>query len=121
MVVEPVDAGDVLVVDDGSTDRTAEIASGFNEIHTIVFPVNRGYGAAIKEGWRQGKGEFVLMVQGSDKKIETESTVITDEALLKELISEEIPVKKAAAITARLTGRKKNALYQKALSLKQND
>ena len=50
---------EVIVVSDGSTDRTAEIAQGFSEVKVIVFEQNRGYGAAIKEGWRQGQGDLV--------------------------------------------------------------
>lgn len=50
---------EIIVVSDGSTDRTAEIAQGFEDVRTIVFPVNRGYGAAIKEGWRIGSGDLV--------------------------------------------------------------
>ena len=36
-----------IVVSDGSSDRTAEIANGFEGVQVIVFPKNRGYGAAI--------------------------------------------------------------------------
>jgi len=50
---------EIIVVSDGSTDRTAEIAQGFSEVRTIVFEQNRGYGAAIKEGFRQGRGDLV--------------------------------------------------------------
>jgi glycosyltransferase involved in cell wall biosynthesis len=50
---------EIVVVSDGSTDRTAEIAQGFNEVNVIVFDKNRGYGAAIKEGWRQGNGDLL--------------------------------------------------------------
>jgi glycosyltransferase involved in cell wall biosynthesis len=49
---------EIVVVSDGSTDRTAEIAQGFEEVKVITFEQNRGYGAAIKEGWRQGGGEL---------------------------------------------------------------
>jgi glycosyltransferase involved in cell wall biosynthesis len=52
-------AVEVIVVSDGSTDRTAEIARSFNEVKVIVFEQNRGYGAAIKEGWRQGRGALL--------------------------------------------------------------
>ena len=41
---------EVIVVSDGWTDRTVEIAQTFEEVEVIVFEKNRGYGAAIKEG-----------------------------------------------------------------------
>ncbi|WP_339733056.1 glycosyltransferase [uncultured Gimesia sp.] len=50
---------EIIVVSDGSTDRTVEIAQSFDEIQVIVFEKNQGYGAAIKEGWRQGRGDLV--------------------------------------------------------------
>jgi glycosyltransferase involved in cell wall biosynthesis len=54
---------EVIVVSDGSTDRTVEIASDFAArepaVKLIVFPKNRGYGAAIKEGFRQATGELL--------------------------------------------------------------
>lgn len=51
MANSPVDDVDIIVVSDGSTDRTAEIARRYAEIKLIEFPVNRGYGAAIKCGF----------------------------------------------------------------------
>ena len=43
---------EVTVVSDGSTDRTVERASKYKDsIRLIVFPKNRGYGAAIKDAW----------------------------------------------------------------------
>ena len=48
---------EIVVVSDGSTDRTAEIAKSYEDVKVIVFEKNRGYGAAIKEGWRQGSGK----------------------------------------------------------------
>jgi glycosyltransferase involved in cell wall biosynthesis len=53
---------EILIVSDGSTDRTAEIAHGFDEVSVIEFPQNRGYGAAIKEGWRQGSGSLLAFL-----------------------------------------------------------
>ncbi len=43
---------DVLLVDDGSTDRTAEIARSLG-VHTIVHPKNRGYGGNQKTCYRE--------------------------------------------------------------------
>ena len=39
---------DVIVVDDGCTDRTPEILAGFDEIRVITFERNRGKGKALK-------------------------------------------------------------------------
>jgi glycosyltransferase involved in cell wall biosynthesis len=50
---------EIIVVSDGSTDRTAEIARSYDEVKVIVFEKNRGYGAAIKEGFSQGRGDLV--------------------------------------------------------------
>jgi glycosyltransferase involved in cell wall biosynthesis len=44
----------VVFVNDGSTDRTQEIVDQleFSDVVKVRFPVNRGYGAAIKAGWQ---------------------------------------------------------------------
>jgi len=55
----PVSVVEIVVVSDGSTDRTAEIASDFSDVTLIEFERNRGYGAAIKEGFRAGSGGIV--------------------------------------------------------------
>jgi len=51
----------VLVIDDGSADRTAEIAGGAGA-EVIRHPYNKGNGAAVKTGLRHVRTErFVLM------------------------------------------------------------
>jgi glycosyltransferase involved in cell wall biosynthesis len=54
---------EIIVVSDGSTDRTAAIAQEFADrdprVNVIVFEQNRGYGAAIKEGFARGTGDLV--------------------------------------------------------------
>lgn len=40
-------ADDILVIDDGSTDRTTRLLTGQRGIHTITHPENRGYGQSL--------------------------------------------------------------------------
>jgi glycosyltransferase involved in cell wall biosynthesis len=56
----PVDDVDITVVSDGSTDETVSRASAYKDrIDLIVFEKNRGYGAAIKEGWRGSDADLL--------------------------------------------------------------
>lgn len=52
----------VVVVSDGSTDRTVEIARTFPGVDVAVFPRNQGYGAAIKEGWSRAPSDLLAFV-----------------------------------------------------------
>ncbi|TNH03492.1 16S rRNA (cytidine(1402)-2'-O)-methyltransferase [Testudinibacter sp. TR-2022] len=60
------------------------------------------------------KGEMVLIVEGQSAVEESKFSTEAIKAL--ELISQELPLKKAAAIVAELYGYKKNALYQFGLA-----
>jgi hypothetical protein len=60
----PADEVEIIVVSDGSSDRTEEIAKSFEEVKVLVFEVNRGYGAAIKCGWEHGRGDLLAFLDG---------------------------------------------------------
>lgn len=56
----PVTEIEITVVSDGSTDSTVERASRYTDlINLIVFPQNKGYGAAIKEAWHQSNADLL--------------------------------------------------------------
>jgi glycosyltransferase involved in cell wall biosynthesis len=54
---------EVLVVDDGSRDATAERAEAAGA-RVVRHPYNKGNGAAVKTGIRAARGEIVLLMDG---------------------------------------------------------
>lgn len=53
---------ELIVVDDGSTDRTGDIVASYPDVVLVKHPVNRGYGAAIKTGFRQARGNLLAFL-----------------------------------------------------------
>jgi hypothetical protein len=56
---EPKTELELIVVDDGSRDRTAEIAEGYPDVRLIRHRTNHGYGAALKTGFAHAKGTWL--------------------------------------------------------------
>ncbi len=69
----------------------------------------------VAEDPNQQKGEFVVLVRGSEKK-QTELDAASLHVL--KTLQNELPLKQAAALTARITGLSKKLLYQAGLDAK---
>lgn len=68
----------------------------------------------MRQDANQQKGEFVVLVQGAPAAAEDEVNIEAMRVL--DVLLDELPIKQAAALAARLTGLKKNFLYQLALA-----
>lgn len=52
---------EVIVVDDGSSDRTAEVLKKIAGVRVLTHDLNRGYGASLKTGIRHAEGEWICI------------------------------------------------------------
>jgi GT2 family glycosyltransferase len=61
----PADAYEVLVIDDGSTDPTAETLASVSQpyrLRTFRLPVNSGVSAGRNVGLREAEGDYIVMI-----------------------------------------------------------
>jgi len=89
-----------------------ELTKLFEEIHRC--PLGEAV-AWIKADANRERGEFVVLVEGAS--VATDAADAEAERILQILLSE-CSVKQAANLAAQITGRKKNALYDRALAIK---
>jgi 16S rRNA (cytidine1402-2'-O)-methyltransferase len=89
-----------------------ELTKLFEEIHRC--PLGEAL-AWIGADPNRERGEFVVLVEGAT--LETDAADVEAERILTILLAE-CSVKQAAHLAAQITGRKKNALYERALVLK---
>ncbi len=53
---------EIVVVDNGSTDRTSDVAASFGA--TVIREDNRGYGRAYKAGFASATGDIIITLDG---------------------------------------------------------
>jgi glycosyltransferase involved in cell wall biosynthesis len=61
---------EIIVVDDGSTDNSAEIARSFGPAVRYCYQVNRGVSAARNRGVRMATGELICFLDADDLFLE---------------------------------------------------
>ena len=55
---------EIIIVDDGSTDKSADILKNIEGIKFIQHPRNIGYGGALKTGIKKAKGDYIIITDG---------------------------------------------------------
>ncbi|HTH44153.1 MAG TPA: 16S rRNA (cytidine(1402)-2'-O)-methyltransferase [Oxalicibacterium sp.] len=89
-----------------------ELTKLFEETHRCALSEASAWIAA--DAHRQ-KGEFVILLEGAAAAGEEDDA---EAERILAILLQECPLKQAAALAAQITGRKKNALYERALQLK---
>lgn len=69
----------------------------------------------VAEDPNRVKGEFVLIIEGAK---EDRDAAMTEATRTLQVLLEELPVKQAATLAAKITGARKNDLYELALKLR---
>lgn len=74
----------IIVVDNGSTDDSVEFVNGhYPEVQLVELPENRGFSAAVNEGIKAGRNDWVLLLNND---IEMDSLCL--ENLMREAVAE---------------------------------
>lgn len=96
--------------------RRAVVARELTKIfETIQGDTLSGLCQWVQVDHHQQKGEFVVLVQGADRAENAEADAEAERIV--RLLLNELPVKQAAALAAKITGQKKNFLYSMALKI----
>lgn len=66
VLAQSLKASEVIVVNDGSTDRTAEVARSYGDQIVYLEQENRGQGAARNAGLKIATGEYVTFMDADD-------------------------------------------------------
>ncbi|MCW8907800.1 MAG: 16S rRNA (cytidine(1402)-2'-O)-methyltransferase [Sedimenticola sp.] len=98
-------------------DRPAVLARELTKMHETILAQTLGELChTLESDADQRKGEFVVLVGGA--KVDETRLDPESERILR-LLLDELPLKQASALAAKITGRKKNELYRYALTLRQ--
>jgi glycosyltransferase involved in cell wall biosynthesis len=82
---------EVIVVDDGSADGTADIADElartYPQVRAVHHPLNRDYGAALQTGFRSATKELIFYTDGDAQYDPTELAVLWEQIENADLVN----------------------------------
>jgi 16S rRNA (cytidine1402-2'-O)-methyltransferase len=100
--------------------RRASVARELTKLYESVITLTLAELAAYYQAHPQEqKGEIVILVEGKNSDDQAKKEVNVDDVLA--ILLTELPLKQAVALAAKITGERKNILYEKALNKQKND
>lgn len=98
-------------------DREVVLARELTKIYETIYSATLSHLVEwVRNDANQQRGEIVLMVKGTDA-IPTEAEAISLDHVLTTLLAE-LPLKQAVDLAIKITRKRKNDVYQRALQLK---
>lgn len=100
-------------------DRLGVVAREITKLHESVITESLSILADYyRENENKQRGECVILVEGIEEEASESKEVIPEQVL--DILLEELPVKQAAALASKITGERKNVLYNMALEKKKS-
>jgi len=98
-------------------DREATVARELTKtFETVLGGTLSGLLAQLQADSNQRRGEFVVLVHGAPARAATAIDAASEQVLA--VLMDELPLKQAASLAAKITGVSKNALYERGVQLK---
>ncbi len=106
-----------------SPQRRAVLAREMTKTHeTFLADTLEKLLERLSQDDNQQRGEMVLLLEGDaeEKSADMKEVAVRPDKLM-EVLLEELPLKQASSLAAKISGLKKNSLYQMGLELKRNN
>ncbi|MHA6298273.1 glycosyltransferase family 2 protein [Devosia sp. CAU 1758] len=107
---------EIIVIDDCSTDKTAERASAFEGVRVIRLPYNHGYGAALRRGIEAATGDTIAWFD-ADGEHRAEDLAAMVLRLHDERLGAVLGARQASVSGSRLAGKLLIRLFAVLLGL----
>lgn len=96
---------EVIVVDDGSTDNSREVALSYADQVLPVFKANEGQGSAINAGFERSHGEIVIFLDADDVLLPDTAQGVVEAFRVEQNVAKVMYRMEVIDAAGRLTGR----------------